>query len=269
MGDLDLQLLMAATGDYLGGIDGDFGPKSTRAMLAIEARHRDAYTFDPTTTTDHRRKAACGQACLNQLSYEAGPIDGWVGVNTREALAAFHYQRIHRRVEIVDRTPGKEYSASDLPGQREVAAFYGRPDQEVPNRLTTIELPFNLRLDWNLRVRTNKMRVHEKCAPSLLEAMIAVRAEYPGDQMRDLGLDRYAGGYNKRRMRGGRNWSMHAYGCAVDFYAQPNGLRMKCPQALFCGPEYKPFLDIMEAHNWLPAIRLWGSDAMHFQQARL
>jgi len=82
-------------------------------------------------------------------------------------------------------------------------------------------------------------------------------------------VDRFAGSYNPRKMRGGSQYSMHAYGCALDFYAAPNGLRMRCPDALFCGPQYKPFLDIMEKHGLLPAIRLWGADAMHFQMARL
>jgi hypothetical protein len=86
---------------------------------------------------------------------------------------------------------------------------------------------------------------------------------------RGTGIDRYAGAYTHRKMRGGSNWSMHAFGCAIDFYAEPNGLRTRCPQDLFCGSDYKDFLDIMEAHEWLPAIRLWGADAMHFQRARI
>ncbi len=139
----------------------------------------------------------------------------------------------------------------------------------MPNRLTRVELPFKLRIDWNMRQSTNKITVHRDCAASLEAALIAVRAHYGDDEMARLGINRYAGAYNKRLIRGGTAWSMHAYGCAIDFYSKPNGLRTRCPEALFCGAEYQDFLDIMQDHEWLPAIRLWGADAMHFQRARI
>ncbi|NNE50804.1 MAG: M15 family metallopeptidase [Sulfitobacter sp.] len=270
MQERHLQMLMAATGDYTGGIDGVFGPLSTAAMHRVEARHRAAYTFDPTTTTDHRRKTACAQACLNQLDHDAGFIDGWNGHNTTEALNAFLFQITNGTDEQIDRDPEQGFTPpGNIPRQRDVGQVYGQPGEQIKSRLTTIQLPFSLKIDWNLRTSTNKIRVHRDCAPQLEAALIAIRQHYGPDEMNRLGIDRYAGAYNHRRMRGGSSWSMHAYGCAIDFYAQPNGLRVRCPQALFCGAEYQPFLDIMEQHEWLPAIRLWGKDAMHFQRARL
>ena len=265
-----LQMLMAATGDYAGGIDGAFGPISHAAMLAVEARHSAAYTFDPTTTTDHRRRTACAQACLNQLGHDAGFVDGWNGNNTTEALNAFLFRVTNGTDEVIDRPPQPNFTPpGNTPRQRDVDQVYGTPGQQIEQRLTMIRLPFKLRLDWNLRAKTNKIRVHRDCAPQLEAALIAVHQHYGASEMERLGIDRYGGAYNHRRMRGGSSWSMHAYGCAIDFYAEPNGLRTACPQALFCGAAYQPFLDIMEAHEWLPAIRLWGKDAMHFQRARL
>jgi hypothetical protein len=155
-----------------------------------------------------------------------------------------------------------------LPRQSECDTFYGRPGPEIESRLAYALLPFDLRLDWDLSTRIKRVRLHQKCTAPFVAAMVAVRAHYGPAQFSQLGIDRFAGGYNHRRMRGGSAWSMHAYGCAVDFYAGPNGLKTRCPQALFCGADYKPFLDIMQAHGWLPAIRLWGADAMHFQMAR-
>ncbi len=270
MDERHLQMLMAATGDYTGGIDGDLGPKSRAAMTAVETRHKDAYTFDPTTTTDHRRETAAAQACLNQLGHDAGTVDGWHGVNTAEALNAFLFKAANGKDELIDRKPTANFAgAVTIPTQSQVASVYGQPGDQIKARLTTIELPFDLRIDWNLRQRTRKITVHSDCATSLRAAIIAVRDHYGAAEMERLGIDRYAGAYYHRKMRGGSSWSMHAYGCAIDFYAQPNGLRVKCPQALFCGSAYQPFLDIMEQHEWLPAVRLWGKDAMHFQRARL
>lgn len=265
-----LQMLLAATGDYTGGIDGILGPISRAAMHAVEARHKALYTFDVNSTTDARRRTAAAQACLHQLKHDPGAVDGWDGVNTTEALNAFLFKTTNGREEVVDRTAEPSFSApTSIPTQAQVESVYGKPGPQIKSRLVTIKLPFKLRIDWNLRQRTNKITVHKDCAQQLEKAIIAVRAHYGEAEMERLGIDRYAGAYNHRKMRGGSKWSMHAYGCAIDFYAQPNGLRTTCPQALFCGAEYKDFLDIMEKNEWLPAIRLWGKDAMHFQRARL
>lgn len=156
-----------------------------------------------------------------------------------------------------------------LPRQSEVATYYGKPGLEIQSRLAMAVLPFALRLDWDVGITTQRFQLHKRCTGPFVAAMTEVFAHYGLTSMRALGIDRFAGGYVHRQMRGGTSWSMHAYGCAVDFYAGPNGLKVRCPDALFCKPDYKPFLDIMESHGWLPAIRLWGADAMHFQMARL
>jgi hypothetical protein len=270
----DIQRMLAATGYYKGGIDGDAGPLTQKAIAVIERTQKRQYTEDPTTWPWTRRGVASAQAILNAWKYDAGAVDGWAGVNTTEAYLAWTYKSIHKKAEVVERTAKTYNPTTDgkIPRQSQVRKFYGTPGKTsgtIRTRLTTIELPFKLRIDYALHQQTNKIRVHEKCAPSLLAALIAVEEHYGLDQMRRLGIDRYAGAYNPRKMRGGSSWSMHAYGCAIDFYAQPNGLRMRCPQALFCGEDYKPFLDIMERHGWLPALRLWGADAMHFQRAKL
>jgi len=274
MNKREAQTVWKKAGFYTGGIDGDIGPKSRMAMQEIRARHASDFTFKYDRRIKTREMIACTQVCLNVLGFEAGAVDGLDGHNTREALSGFMYWLVNGEREVVSRTPSPQRPSAnvDIPHQREVAGFYGDPargEAYMRSRLRTIQLPFKMRIDYNLSQRTSRMTVHEKCAPSLYDAMAKVHDEYGINEMRRLGIDRYAGGFNYRKMRGGSSWSMHAYGCAVDFYARPNGLRMKCPQALFCGREYRRFLDIMEAHNWLPAIRLWGADAMHFQQARI
>jgi hypothetical protein len=156
-----------------------------------------------------------------------------------------------------------------IPKQSEVGTFYGKPGPEIQSRLAMVALPFPLRLDWDLAKTTKRVQLHQKCGAAFVAALTELQAVYGLARLQALGIDRFAGGYAHRQMRGGTSWSMHAYGCAVDFYAAPNGLQVRCPDALFCKPEYKDFLDIMERHGWLPAGRLWGADFMHFQMARL
>lgn len=281
-----LQMPLAAIGQYAGGIDGIIGPKTRAAIAQIEAAAAGRYQFRAATSTEGRRRIAALQVALDDLGHEPGSVDGWYGHNTEEALNAFLYHRVHKKAEVIDRAPvpapvpdpvpasapdpvpPPAMPSASIPHRTKVAEVYGRPGDQIRSRLVTVELPFKLRIDWNLRQRTNKITVHRDCAAPLRKALNEVRAHYGDDGMRDLGLDRYAGAYNHRKIRGGSSWSMHAYGCAIDFYAAPNGLRTRCPDALFCKPQYKAFLDIMERNEWLPAIRLWGADAMHFQRAR-
>jgi len=270
MNDRDVQMTMAAAGYYEGGIDGIIGPKSTQAIDRIESDFKASYTFDPSGSYENRRLVAAMQACLQKLGYEPGTIDGWMGPNTEEALNAFLFKKTTGKAEVIPREPlGTAPGGGSIPKQSEVGTVYGTPGPDIEGKLVMIELPFSLRIDWNLRQTARRIRVHKLAAEQLKAALIAVERHYGLAKMKDLGIDRYAGCYNHRKIRGGTSWSMHAYGCAIDFYAAPNGLRTRCPEALFCKPEYKDFLDIMEAHEWLPAIRLWGADAMHFQRARL
>lgn len=261
-----VQLLMREANYYAGAIDGDDGPKT---WAAVEITEKNAGDFTQGWSRE-RRLVAAAQRVLNAMGYEAGAIDGYYGHNTREAET----QYFSGKAAYVDRTPlpTAPKPRPRIPSQAQCAAFYGDPEEGemwMQKHMTYAPAPAPLRLDWNLTQTTTRLRVHEKVAERLEQALAEVVKHYGVRRWRSLGLDRYAGGYMHRRMRGGSKWSMHAYGCAVDFYAAPNALRMRCPRALFCGEEYKAFLDIMEAHDWLPALRLWGADAMHFQVATL
>lgn len=268
--DAHLQMVLAAVGLYRGGIDGIIGPKSMAAIAAAEDRFAENYGGDPDQWNLSRRKTGALQACLIARDFDSGPVDGYLGHLTRDALSGFLYRQTHGVNEAVRReTVAKPPKPAKLPRQSEVGTFYGVPGAGIEKQLTTLKLPFSFRIDWNLKQRTNRVTVHRKCAQSLEIALIAVRDHYGLEDMRALGIDRYAGAYNHRKMRGGSRWSMHAYGCAIDFFAQPNGLRTRAPQALFSQPEYKSFLDIMEQHGWLNGGRLWGADFMHFQSARM
>ena len=262
-----IQLLLASSGYYKGAIDGDLGPLTRKAVQTIERNAKESRG----SWYWKRRMIAAAQAVLSAQGYEPGVVDGLYGHNTREALTAWLSAQAGVPSKVERKPVQAAPSPLSLPRQSELNSFYGTPGEggTVNQRLVTVEVPYTMRLDYALDTKITRVTLHELCAPSFVSAQIDVVRHYGEAEWRRLGLDRYAGGYTPRRMRGGSNWSTHAYGCAADFYASPNGLRTRCPRALFCRDEYKPFLDIMQANNWLPAIRLWGADAMHFQQARL
>jgi hypothetical protein len=256
----DIQMLALSFGHEIGPVDGIAGPRTLGLGKILGVNQ---------SWSKKRQLIAIGQMLLNAEGYEAGKVDGYVGHNTSNAFSQWAYEHVTGKPEKISKKPIDFSTNLNLPTQAQVPSFYGSPGSQIKSRLQTITLPFDLRIDWNLNQRVNRVTLHEKCAPSFRSAIIDVRDHYGGVKMKALGIDRYAGGYNHRKMRGGNKWSMHAYACAVDFYAKPNGLRTKAPQALFSKPDYKDFLDIMESYGWLNGGRLWGADYMHFQQATL
>lgn len=276
MNKRDVQRLLTSTGYYKLAVDGKAGDGTMKAVAIIERNNSSDYKTAPSKMSKKRRLVAAGQVILNATGYEAGAVDGYAGNDTKNALSAWDFKKANAVREVVLRPALKTFttrvSRKNIPLQRDMPRFYGtagRTSGTVRRRLKTITLPFRFRIDYNLKQTTNKLTIHEKVADSLRSALIEVYNHYGASEWRRLGLDRYAGGYNPRRKRGGSSWSTHAYGCAVDFYAGKNGLRTRANKALFARREYKAFLDIMEKHGWLNGGRLWGADFMHFQYARL
>ncbi|TYT26158.1 M15 family metallopeptidase [Luteimonas viscosa] len=265
----DLQRLLAAAGHYTGAIDGEIGPKSLAAIDAILTAHAAECTSDPARWSARRRSAGAAQLALRHAGCDPGVIDGYAGNQTTGALLQWNHRQAYGRDLVLDTTRTGPAVDSGFPKQSGCNGYYGAPGPAVERQLVMVDLPFPMRLDWNLSRRVTRVQLHARCAESALAAMKEILRKYGLDELRRLGLDRNAGTYNPRRMRGGSAWSMHAYGCAWDFFAGPNGLTTRCPQALFCGREYRKFFDIWEAHGWISLGRAIGRDWMHVQAARL
>lgn len=265
----DLQRLLADSGHYTGAIDGDIGPQSLAAIEAILSAKVAHCVSPPATWSAKRRMIGAGQLALRQAGFAPGAIDGYAGNSTAGALLEWNHRKAYGRDLELDRTPVAPPVASPFPTQSGCPNYYGQPGPAVERQLVTVELPYRMRLDWNLSQPSTRVRLHARCADSARAAMREVLRAYGEDDLRRLGLDRNAGTYAHRRMRGGSAWWMHAYGCAWDFHAGPNGLTTCCPQALFCGSEYRKFFDIWEAHGWTSLGRAIGRDWMHVQAAGL
>lgn len=265
------QRLLASKGLYTGAIDGVWGIATS---TAIERLNWPKYTLASTSGklgfSGRRLWAAAAQVILTEQGYEPGKIDGYWGHNSQNAYMAWATKQVTGKPLVIDRTPAPSYQPkiTAFPRQRDCATFYGTPGAEVADQLVWINT-YPMVIDWNTKQSISRIKVHKKCADSAEAVFAEVSKQYGADEIRKLGLHRFAGSYNHRRMRGGTAWSMHAYGCAIDFYAQPNGLTARCPQALFCRPEYKTFFDIWEAHGWTSLGRAIGRDWMHVQAASL
>lgn len=144
--------------------------------------------------------------------------------------------------------------------QNTLTAFYGRAGDE--NQLVQVDCPIPMKYDGR-RVRT--LRVHRKCAPSLLAILNDIYERHGHERRIMKHVEDYAGIFNNRTMRGGTTPSLHARGAAIDLSAGTNGNHTTWPLVATM-----PF-EIMEAfsrHGWISAGAFWGRDAMHFQATR-
>lgn len=179
--------------------------------------------------------------------------DGWAGRGTTEAW--------RRRTGFED--PAPPSAVWPLPDERSLTDFYGPVG---PSSLITITLPYRMRLAWNHSQTVTRTSCHRKVAESLQAALEGILDLY-GDlaAVKDARMDLYGGCYNKRPQRGGRSWSLHAWGAAIDLDPTRNRNSWPWPSRGTMPPEV---IDIFEALGWKSGARAWGRDAMHFQATR-
>lgn len=137
--------------------------------------------------------------------------------------------------------------------ERALRAYYGDPGDAL--NLTAIPVS-GLGVKYCGK-NVSSITCHKKVSDSLLEIL----TEISNSPDRKL-LENYAGVYNPRRIRGGKAWSVHAWGAAIDIEPTLNGNRTPWP-AIATMP-----LTVMEAfarHGWTAAGAFWGRDAMHFE----
>lgn len=267
-----IQKLLRQAGYYNGQIDGDVGPKTRDGIDKVLWAHENMLAFDPGTPDYRRRGTAAAQIIMHYAGFAVGAIDGWWGNQTEGAYLEWSHGVETGEPLVLDRISTRDISSrpqSFFPTQSACPQFYGEPGEDVESQLVFIESPYPLRLDWDLDTEVTHFRLHSKCAAAAEAAMYRIRAHYGETRIMELGLDRFAGSYNHRRMRGGTAWSMHAYGCAIDWFAGPNGLTTRAPRALFSHAEYAAFFDAWEGQGFISLGREIGRDYMHVQAARL
>lgn len=141
---------------------------------------------------------------------------------------------------------------------------YGVPSKN-PNYLTTLVLPYPMRLSWDKSVKVNKIQCHKLIQDQLKAVFTGILQVYGYEKIVDLGIDLFGGCFNFRVMRGGTEPSRHSWGIAIDLDPERNQLKETKLTARFARPEYKPMIDIFYKHGFIGLGREENRDWMHFQ----
>jgi len=148
---------------------------------------------------------------------------------------------------------------------KQLISKYGKPNVTGEGYLVTINLPYPMRLAWDLNTKVSRMSCHKLVADKFLAVFNDLLAHYGYAKIVELGIDLFGGCFNFRKMRGGSDWSRHSWGLAVDIDPARNLLKETSKTARFARPEYKPMIDIFYKHGFVSLGVEENRDFMHFQ----
>lgn len=141
---------------------------------------------------------------------------------------------------------------------------YGQPGD--PDNLTTIVLPYQMRIAWDLTKNVSKIQCHKLIADNLKAVFNDLLTHYGYDRIKELGIDLFGGCVNVRLMRGSKTkWSRHSWGVAIDLDPARNQLKETSKTARFARPEYKPLIAAFYKHGFIGLGPEQNRDWMHFE----
>jgi hypothetical protein len=248
-----VQAFLKERGFYRYRVDGLFGDRSFQACRELLSASAPLYRPE---WSNSRVRLAVEQFIMSEAKIDVGAIDGVEGVMTQYGWEQWQ-NRLRRR------TPRKSGTPSAFCRQTEAQDFYGPPGTNH----TRITPPYQVY--YGDQPMNRGILINAKCAESASRAMTTILNHYGPEEIHRLGLDRFAGCFYDRPMRGGTKKSMHAFACAIDWDAARNPLRADHRTAQFARPEYAAFLDAWEAEGWTSLGRAKDFDWMHVQAASL
>ena len=142
---------------------------------------------------------------------------------------------------------------------------YGTPTETGAAYLVTVNLPYPMRLAWDLDTTVTRLRCHKLVVDKFEAAFKDILAAYGLPKIKELGIDLFGGCFNFRKMRGGSAWSKHSWGIAIDLDPARNTLKETAKTARFARPEYKQMIDIFYKHGFISLGREKNYDWMHFE----
>lgn len=142
---------------------------------------------------------------------------------------------------------------------------FGIPTPNGTGYIVFIDLPYPMRIAWDPKTTINKLSCHKAIVEPLKAVFAEILKVYGYDKIKELGIDLYGGCFNYRQIRGGSNYSVHAWGLAIDLDPARNQLKETAKTARFARPEYKPMIDIFYKHGFISLGKEKNYDWMHFQ----
>lgn len=272
--NLQIQVYLKSGGFYEGALDGKIGPKSYDAIaLAI----RDA-KVNPTGWNKSRLLIAGEQLLYKSQKIDVGIIDGYetpvlqhardvykanLTINFRDKADALNEVVPVKPIPV--KSTGKIVPVREWPRQKDCMDFYGRPGT---NQVDAI-MPYELRLAWETKTKVTKFSVH-KLVKEPIERVFNRTLDYYGyEKIKELNLHLWGGCLNVRKMRGGSNWSQHAWGIAVDMDPDNNQLRWGKDKAEFAKPAYNKWFEFWYDEGAISLGKERNMDFMHTQFSRL
>lgn len=244
-----------------GRADGILGPKTEAALNRVDGL--------PTDWPKTRKAVGFIQLLANGKEIEAGRIDGYWGPQTDFAFDALYEMVAEGREPTVWRPEDlPDVNPNQWPPQKpqsELERLYGAVGQNQAR----IDLPFPHKLAWAKRKRINRFSCHEKVHDSLNRVLTRVLDHYGPEEISRLGLDLWGGCLNVRQIRGGRRYSTHSWGIALDYDPANNRLKWGRDRATFARPEYEKWWQLWEEEGWVSLGRARNFDWMHVQAAKI
>ncbi len=148
---------------------------------------------------------------------------------------------------------------------KQATEIYGKPNAHGLGYLTTVNLPYPMRLAWDKGTKVKRISCHKDIADKLIKVFEDILNKYGYDKIVELGIDLFGGCFNYRKMRGGASLSMHSWGIAIDLDPANNTLKQTSKSAKFGKPEYKDMIDIFYKHGFISLGREKNYDWMHFE----
>lgn len=263
----DLQRLLRAAGYYAGDIDGDIGPKTVAAVDRI--LQANAAALPTGQLSKARRRVMAAQLILNAAGFEVGAIDGYAGMLTKQALTDWNEEQLTGAKPAPWRPDDVPEEDDDRPlpawgRQKDMTRRFGTPGGPQCTR-GQVTPPYAMALAWNTRQAVRVISCHEEVAASVERVLKRVESAFAPEKIIDLGLHLFGGCFSPRKKRGGKSWSTHAWGVALDFDPERNQLKWGRDRARLAKDDAVHWWRCWEAEGWLSLGRARNFDWMHVQ----